>query len=98
GLFALLFSSRLKSYRALGWCYLFCYTVFFVLHGKSYYLAPVYPMLLAAGAVAVESAINGRENAPARRQWLKPAIAFGVLASGAYLAPLVLPFLSPGAF
>src|ERR1039458_139068 len=55
GLFALLFSSRLKPYRALGWCYLVCFTVLFVLHGKNYYLAPVYPMLLAAGAVVIRS-------------------------------------------
>src|SRR5271169_2634099 len=55
GLLFLLFSARLRPYRALGWCYLVCYAVFFVLHGKSYYLAPVYPMLLAAGAVVIES-------------------------------------------
>ena len=72
GLFALLFSSRLKPYRLLGWCYLVCFTVFFVLHGKNYYLAPVYPMLLAAGAVVIESAINGEkigdpESTPPRR-------------------------------
>jgi hypothetical protein len=98
GLFALLFSARLKPYRALGWCYLFCYTAFFALHGKNYYLAPVYPMLLAAGAVVVESAINGRENAGASRQWLKPVIAFALLASGAHLAPVVVPILSPEGF
>jgi len=98
GLFALLFSMRLKPYRALGWCYLVCYTVFFVLHGKNYYLAPVYPMLLAAGAVVIESAINGRANARPRRQWLKPAIALVLLANGAYLAPVVVPVLSPDGF
>lgn len=42
-------------YRALGWSYLICYAIFFVLHGKSYYLSPIYPMLFAAGAVAIES-------------------------------------------
>jgi hypothetical protein len=98
GLFALLFSVHLKPYRALGWCYLFCYTVFFVLHGKNYYLAPIYPMLLAAGAVAIESAIDGRENTRPRRQWLKPAMAFALLASGAYFAPVVVPILSPDGF
>jgi hypothetical protein len=98
GLFALLFSVRLKPYRALGWCYLVCYTVFFVLHGKNYYLAPVYPMLLAAGAVVIESVINGRANARPRRQWLKPAIALVLLASGAHLAPVVVPVLSPDGF
>jgi len=105
GLFALLFSPRLKPYRALVWCYLVCYTVFFALHGKSYYLAPVYPMLLAAGAVVIESVIdgrrsemNGRENVRTRRQWLKPAIALILLVNGAYLAPVVVPVLSPDAF
>jgi hypothetical protein len=108
GLFALLFSARLKLYRALGWCYLVCYTAFFVLHGKNYYLAPIYPMLLAAGAVVIESAIDGRQNAGpeidgrrnahSRGQWLKPAIALVLLASGAHLAPVVVPVLSPDGF
>src|SRR5947208_8868528 len=47
GLLALLFSQRLKAYRVLGISYLVCYTAFFLLHGKNYYLAPIYPMLLA---------------------------------------------------
>jgi hypothetical protein len=103
GLFALLFSARLKPYRVLGWCYLVCFTVFFILHGKSYYLAPVYPMLLAAGAVVIESAINGKttsepENARPRRLWLKVAIVILLLASGAHLAPITVPIVSPDHF
>ena len=98
GLFALLFSARLRPYRVLGWCYLACYSVFFALHGKNYYLAPVYPMLLAAGAVVFESAINGPEDAPRRLRWLKPAIAVVLLASGAHLTPIVVPVLSPEQF
>jgi hypothetical protein len=103
GLFALLFSARLKPYRALGWSYLACFTVFFVLHGKNYYLAPVYPMLLAAGAVVIESAIEGRAspvtgNSHLPRAWLKPVIVIILLASGAHLAPIVVPVLSPDAF
>ena len=107
GLIAFFFSPRLKPYRALGWCYLTCFTVFFVLHGKNYYLAPVYPMLLAAGAVVIESAIDGsriegRETASLKtgrsRAWLKPAIVTLLLASGAYLAPVVVPVLAPDSF
>ena len=93
GLFALLFSARLKPYRALGWCYLVCFTIFFVLHGKNYYLAPVYPMLLAAGAVVIESAIEHP-----KRGWLRPAIVLVLLASGAHLAPVAVPILSPDKF
>jgi Dolichyl-phosphate-mannose-protein mannosyltransferase len=103
GLFALLFSARLKPYRAFGWCYLICFTVFFVLHGKNYYLAPVYPMLLAAGAVVIESAINRQKNdqmesSGPRRTWLKAVIVIVLLASGAHLTPVVVPVLSPDHF
>ena len=93
GLLALLFSMRLRPYRLLGWSYLVCYSIFFVLHGKNYYLAPIYPMLLAAGAVMFESALSRP-----RVRWLKPAIVVVLLASGAHLAPMVVPVLSPDGF
>lgn len=108
GLMAFFTSPRLKAYRVLGWCYLVCFTIFFVLHGKNYYLAPVYPMLLAAGAVVIESAIEGRKIDVSgtegliagrnRRAWLKPAIVIVLLAAGAHLAPVVVPVLSPDKF
>ena len=108
GLIVFLVSARFKPYRALGWCYLVCFTVFFLLHGKTYYLAPVYPMLMAAGAVVIESTIEGRKSEPAevaasqprrtRLAWLKPVIVTVLLANAAYLAPVVVPILSPDAF
>jgi hypothetical protein len=108
GLIALFVSLRFKPYRALAWCYLVCFTVFFVLHGKNYYLAPVYPMLLAAGAVIIEPAIDGRriesratasfKTGHRLRAWLEPAIVIVLLASGAHLAPVVVPVFSPDKF
>ena len=102
GLFALLFSRRLKPYRFLGWCYLVCFAVMFLLHGKNYYLAPIYPMLLAAGAVVIESAIDGwkGESQPKVRWigWLKPVIIVILLASGIHLLPITVPVLSPQHF
>jgi hypothetical protein len=95
GLLALLFWRPLRPYRALGWAYLVSYTVIFLQHGKNYYLAPVYPMLFAAGAVAIDSALG---EFPSRRAWLKPAIARVVLLSGAYLSPIVVPVFSPERF
>jgi 4-amino-4-deoxy-L-arabinose transferase-like glycosyltransferase len=101
-------SPGLKPYRALAWCYLVCFTVFFVLHGKNYYLSPIYPMLLAAGAVAIEATIERRTIAPPETEsvrtgpnrlvWLKPIIVILLLASGAHLAPLTVPILSPSKF
>jgi hypothetical protein len=108
GLVALFVLPGLKPYRVLAWCYLVCFTVFFVLHGKNYYLSPVYPMLLAAGAVWIEAVIERRKIAsaeaesvragPNRLLWLKPVIVVLLLASGAYVAPLVVPILSPDKF
>jgi hypothetical protein len=93
GLAALFFSARLRPYRFLGWTYVVCYAVLFALHGKNYYLAPVYPMLLAAGAVVIESALDRPIGA-----WLKPATVIMLLAAGAYLAPITVPVFSPDHF
>jgi hypothetical protein len=93
GLIALFFSARLKPFRLLGWSYLVCYAVLFALHGKNYYLAPAYPMLLAAGAVVIDFGFNRPANA-----WLKPAIVILLLAGGAHLAPVTVPILSPDHF
>ncbi|HVO59594.1 MAG TPA: glycosyltransferase family 39 protein [Terriglobales bacterium] len=98
GLYGLFFSRRLRPYRALGWCYLVCYATFFVLHGKSYYLAPIYPLLLAAGAVVMEAALDRPEVERPRLQWLKPTIAIMLLASGVHLLPIVVPVFSPERF
>jgi hypothetical protein len=59
------------------------------LHGKIYYLAPVYPMVFAAGAVWLESATG-------RRLWIwaKPALALGIAAVAGVYAPTILPVLS----
>lgn len=98
GLCGLFFSRRLSRYRVLGWCYLVCYTMLFLLHGKSYYLAPIYPMLLAAGAVVLEAALDRPTIEQPRLQWLKPTIAIVLLASGVHLVPLVVPVFSPERF
>ncbi len=98
GLFALMFSARLRPYRFLGWSYLVSYTAFFLLHGKNYYLAPIYPMLLAAGAVVIENSLDRPESGAPRLQWLKPAMVIILLANGIYLAPVVVPVFSPGHF
>jgi hypothetical protein len=93
GLLALLVWPPLKRYRALGWSYVVCYSVFFALHGKNYYLAPIYPMLLAAGAVFLENALGERS-----RAWLKPAYLACLLVAGIYLLPITVPVLSPDWF
>jgi len=88
GVLAFLLSARLKPYRFLGWTYLVAFTVFVILKSKNYYLGPIYAVYLAAGAVVIESFI-----ARTRQVWLKPAIVVLILASGAWIAPVVMPVL-----
>jgi hypothetical protein len=94
GLWSLL-AGRGRSFRVLGWTYLTLLATMMALHGKDYYLAPAYPMLLAAGAVAVEGWLGG--TAPSRRglRWARAAIVAAVTIAGAAFAPIALPLLSP---
>lgn len=89
GLLSLLFWSRLSNYRLLGLSYLIAFVAFVLLKGKNYYLAPIYPMLFAAGAVAIESGVERT-----RQAWLKPAMIVLLLLGGAWLAPIVIPIFS----
>jgi 4-amino-4-deoxy-L-arabinose transferase-like glycosyltransferase len=98
GLAALLISDFLKPYRCLGWCYLVCYAALFLSHGKNYYLAPIYPMLLAAGALTLERALTRLQQQRQYLRWLKALSVIVALAGGIYLAPIVVPALSPDAF
>jgi len=59
--------------------------------GKNYYGAPVYPLLFAAGAVALE-----RVERPRLRRGLVAATAAGVVAYGLVALPLGLPVVPPG--
>ena len=47
-----------KRYRAVGWMFAIPLALFFVANGRDYYLAPAYPMLLAAGAVGASSGLR----------------------------------------
>jgi hypothetical protein len=100
GLFALFFSHRFKEFRFLGWTFVICFITFVVLKGKNYYLAPIYPMLLAAGAVTVEAAVRGPIQY--RQGWARrvaPTIIIVVLLlGGALLMPVVVPVLPINTF
>ena len=47
-----------KRYRMLGWMYVLTLLAFLAAKGRDYYLAPAYPMLIAAGAVWGERWVN----------------------------------------
>lgn len=85
-----------RRYRLLGWTYLVMLVLLIALKSKNYYLAPVYPMLFAAGAVAFEAVTRARvdEHSPRLfRFWLRPAYVALIVVAGAVLLPTVLPVL-----
>jgi hypothetical protein len=73
-----------RSYRVLAWTYVIVLIAFIALEGKDYYVAPIYPMLFAAGAVWLS-----------QRRWTATAAFAMVIVGGLISAPLVLPILSP---
>jgi hypothetical protein len=73
--------------RFLGVAFVLAFLLIGGLHGKSYYLAPAFPVLFAAGAVQLERWLR---SASARA-----AAALLLAAQGALLAPLFLPIFSP---
>lgn len=81
---------RSSKYRALGWVYVAAFLVLITQSSKAYYLAPAYPPLFAAGAVAFEAWI--------RRPVLRAVLAVLIVAGGAITAPLTLPILSEEGF
>ncbi|MBA3659361.1 MAG: glycosyltransferase family 39 protein [Gemmatimonadales bacterium] len=85
GLIALIAYRRLAAFRALAVLYLVAAALLLAGHAKEYYLAPLAPLLLAAGAVGL-----GR----------LPRIPYAlllvvVLAGGAALVPIGTPVLPP---
>jgi hypothetical protein len=91
GLFYLLFHASAKRFRFLAYTYILFLAVMMFLKGKDYYVAPIYPMLYAAGAVRWEAVIQKH----ARVRWLRYAIPAIIILFGLLAAPLVLPILPP---
>src|SRR6185503_10759794 len=93
GLGWLLATRTAERARALGWSFVIATAILLALHAKVYYLGPAFPMLFAAGAVALEGVLSRP-----RTSWVMPAYAALVALTGLALAPIALPSLSPAAY
>jgi len=87
---ALLLAKRWAQLRIVGWTALAAFTTLLVLHGKHYYLGPIYPVLFGIGAVLIEGGWNGRR--PKASRW---ALVVLQLGWGTLLWPVGLPLLAP---
>ena len=86
---------RQKRLRVLGWLYLGMLAFMIALKAKDYYLAAIYPMLFAAGAVAVEDWL-ARRAWTRDRAWPMVALPLAIVAVTVVLIPALLPVLPPG--
>lgn len=86
GLVSLLRGS-LAKHRAVGVACVATFLLLGFLHGKPYYIGPIYPMLLAAGAVAIERS--------ARRVLIAWSLGGATAAFGILSLPFGLPVVPP---
>ena len=89
-----LLAGRLQRYRLIGILYLTAFAIlFFSGQSKAEYLGGAFPMVLAAGGVALEAFAE-------RRAWaaFKPAVIGLLVLGGALMAPFALPLLPVESF
>jgi Dolichyl-phosphate-mannose-protein mannosyltransferase len=77
-------------YRVLAWSFLVVLGTIVAMQGKNYYAEPIYPMMLAAGAVGWAELVRSRR--------ILGGYTALMVGYGALLAPVVLPLLPPAVF
>ncbi len=88
GLLYLFFGKEMKEYRFLGWMTLVFLLVYVLQNSKTYYVLPVFPLLLSVGAVALERICQAY-----RLRWLPWVTGSAIVLSGIVLMPLAVPIL-----
>ena len=94
----LLFGRTARPWRAAGVLYLFFLAIMLALHAKDYYLAPIYPLYFAAGAVFWTEWASASDTHSGVRNGLVAAYAVVVTLAIALTAPFAVPVLSPADF
>jgi 4-amino-4-deoxy-L-arabinose transferase-like glycosyltransferase len=94
GAAALVAWQPLRPYRVVGVACIVVFMLLMLLHGKAYYTGPIYPTLLAAGAVWLDNARLAR--LPAMPRVFRWGLVAGIIGEGALGLPITLPILPPG--
>ena len=80
---------RDRRWRVLGLTFVVFFVLMEVAHAKNYYVFPIYPMLLAGGAVVIERWLANR------RAWTRAAVVAIILIASLPAIPLVTWMLPP---
>ena len=94
GLYYYFVASAGRRYRLLGWVFVIPLAMFFVAKGRVYYLAPAYPVLLAAGAVWAEQWVESLS--PLRARLVRASAWRALAINGVLVAAVVLPIAPLG--
>jgi hypothetical protein len=88
GLYYYFFHKDGKTYRLFGWIFIIILIIMITLKAKVYYIAPVYSMLFASGALVTEKFIH-----KLKWRWLKPAFISLMIIAGIIVSPIAIPVL-----
>jgi dolichyl-phosphate-mannose-protein mannosyltransferase len=80
---------RDRRWRVLGLTFAIFFVLMEVAHAKNYYVFPIYPMLLAGGAVVMEMWLASRAN------WTRAAVVAIIFVASLPAVPLVTWMLPP---
>jgi hypothetical protein len=96
GVVYLLRAESMRPYRAVAWTCIATWVLLLVLHGKPYYIGPIYPTLFGAGAVALErwtEPLRGRRGSAGTAV---RGVAVGlIVAYGILILPFGIPVVPP---
>jgi hypothetical protein len=86
---------RARQWRWIGWMYCFFLAIMMALHAKDYYVAPVYPVLFAAGGIAWERRFAASRGVAQERVFAFPVMETAMLLTAVWLLPLSMPLMPP---
>jgi len=95
GLVALLRARSIPRSRWIALTYLVFFALMFQFHAKDYYLAPIYPVLFAAGATACQVRF-ARTPARSHALFAFPLYQTALVLSTLLILPMAIPVLRPG--
>ncbi|MBL1215095.1 MAG: glycosyltransferase family 39 protein [Ignavibacteriae bacterium] len=88
GLAALLFIKEFKKYKLFAWCYIAILLLMIFTNSKTYYLAAIFPAMIAFGAASLSYFIRDQ-----KFLWLRYSLASFILPSYLLILPMALPVL-----
>lgn len=93
GLLLLLFSSKWRTYRLLGFSYIILFLSFYLLHSPFYFMMPLYAILLSVGSIRIEEYLSSIPLENHMVKIVRATIPLVYFIGSLPLLPLAVPIL-----